>query len=123
VYPAESRQAIVDEVYDLVGPMIFSDEDLHEKTLELVGDRNDTLDEEAFTETEQYRAARGVVKKKYGEDELNGFYFQSSIKDISDRFCDYLMKSTHVDDVFDSDNELAKKIVVIVKRFDTRNVQ
>jgi hypothetical protein len=53
----------------------------------------------------------------FGTDELNGFYFQKSPKIVAGTIVEYLMRSSHIDDVFETDEDLEHQIVDIVKRF------
>src|SRR4051812_47488865 len=75
-FPPRLRQVVQDEIYGLIGPFILTDEDLRERTLARVGAKAEMLQNSEFTESEQYRAAKAVVRNTFGHDELNGFYFQ-----------------------------------------------
>ncbi len=116
-FPARLRQIVQDEVFGLIGPFIYTDEDLREKTLAKVGAKAEMLQDSAFTDTDQYRAAKAVVRSTFGHDELNGFYFQKPPKMIASTIVQYLMRSSHIDDVYETDEDLEHQIVDIVKKF------
>jgi len=116
-FPARLRQIVQDEVYGLIGPFILTDEDLKEKTLAKLGAKAEMLQESEFTESEQYRAAKAVVRNSFGLDELNGFYFQKPPKVIANTIVQYLMRSSHIDDVYETDEDLEFKIVEVVQKF------
>lgn len=113
----EDRQGVTDDVFSHIGPHIFTDQDLHEKTLEKIGATGEGLDETGFTESEQYRTARSIVRKEFGDDELNGLYYQKTIKALADEMCGLFMKSDRIEDVFETDDRLSQMIVDIVKHF------
>src|SRR2546421_475894 len=75
-FPPRLRQIIQDELYGMIGPYILTEEDLKEKTLTRVGSKSEELENSEFAESDQYKAAKAVIKKSFGDDELNGFYFQ-----------------------------------------------
>ncbi|MFZ9594773.1 MAG: hypothetical protein ACO3A2_01710 [Bdellovibrionia bacterium] len=116
-FPPRLRQIVQDEVLGLIGPYILTDEDLRERTLAKVGAKAEMLQDSQFTDSDQYRAAKAVVRNSFGSDELNGFYFQKSPKIVAETIVQYLMRSSHIDDVFETDEDLEQQIVEVVKRF------
>ncbi len=116
-FPSRLRQIVQDEVYGLIVPFVLTDEDLRERTLAKVGAKADMLQDSAFTESEQYRAAKAVVRNTFGSDELNGFYFQKSPKFVAGTIVQYLMRSSHIDDVYETDEDLEVQIVEVVQSF------
>lgn len=116
-FPPRLRQIIQDEVYGLIGPFILTDEDLREKTLAKMGAKAELLQDSNFTESDQYRSAKAVIKSNFGTEELNGFYFQKSPKFVANTIAQYLMRSSHIDDVYETDEDLEHQIVDIVKKF------
>ncbi len=117
-FPPRLRQIIQDELHSLVGPFILTDEDLREKTLAKMGAKAEVLADTAFTESEQYQAARSVVRGGFGDDELNGFYFQRPLKLVARTIAEYFMRSSHIDDVYETDEDLEKQIVEVTQKFD-----
>jgi isopentenyldiphosphate isomerase len=111
------RQVVQEELYNLIGPSIMTEEDLRERSLAKLGIKASELQDTQFTETDQYRAAKAVIRKSFGDDVLNGFYFQKNLKSISEMITEYLMRSSHIDDVFETDEVLQKQIVEIVQKF------
>lgn len=114
---AENRSQVESELVKIVGPHILTEQDLRERTLESLGARADDLVDSSFTETEQFRTARRVVRSQFGDDELNGLYFQRNIKTIAELAVKFFMDSPHIDEVFHSDDDLVKAIVQIVRKF------
>ena len=79
-FPVRLRQIVQDEIAGLVGPYILTDEDLRERTLARMGAKADLLADAKFAESDQYKAAKAVVRSTFGDDELDGFYFQKPLK-------------------------------------------
>ena len=116
-FPSRLRQIVQDEVCGLIGPYVLTDEDLREKVMAKMGAKADLLQDSTFTESEQYRAAKAVVRNSFGTDELNGFYFQKPPKDVANTIVQYLMRSSHIDDVYETDEDLEFQIVEVVQKF------
>lgn len=116
VFPPRLRQVVQDEVFGLVGPYIMTDEDIRERALAKMGAKPEAM--ESATENEAFRAAKAVVKGTLGDHELNGFYFQKPIKEVAKIIAEYLMRSSHIDDVFESDEEIEQGVVDTIKGFD-----
>jgi hypothetical protein len=116
-FPPRLRQIVQDEVFGLVGPYILTDEDLKERALAKVGARADLLQDSSFTESDQFKTAKSMVRATFGDDVLNGFYFQKSLKIVAHTIAEYLMRSSHIDDVYESDEDLEKQIVEVVQKF------
>lgn len=121
-FPPRLRQIVADEVFDLVGPYIVSEQDIRERALAKVGARAELLQDTQFTDSEQYRTAKALVKSSLGDDELNGFYFQKPLKTVAGSIASYLMRSSHIDDVYESDEDLEKQIVETVQGFNLADV-
>ncbi len=121
-FESQKRSDLQLEMVNLVSPHIYTEEDLKNKTLEMLGVTTDMLLEAGFTESSNYRTARSMVRKSFGDDELNGFYFQKSLREIAQMLADFFMKSDVIEDVFESDHDIVLKIVDIVKRFDLKQL-
>jgi hypothetical protein len=116
-FPPRLRQIVADEVFNLVGPYIVAEGDIRERALARMGARAELLQDTQFTESDQFRAAKAVVRASLGDDELNGFFFQKPLKSVANSIAAYLMRSSHIDDVYESDEELEKQIVETVQGF------
>jgi hypothetical protein len=116
-FPARLRQIVADELFSLVGPYVLTDEDLRDRTLARIGAKAEMLENSQFTDSDQYKAAKAVVRSSFGDDELNGFYFQKPLKTVASSMAQYFMRSSHIDDVYESDEEIEKDIVEMVKKF------
>ena len=120
-FPPRLRQIVGDEVFGLVGPYILTEEDLRERALAKVGAKIDSAQVAGFAESDQFKAAKAVVRQSFGDDELNGFFFQKSIKFVAQTIAQYLMRSSHIDEVYETDDDLEKQIVESVKGFNPAN--
>ncbi len=116
-FPPRLRQIVADDVSNLVGPYIMTDEDIRSRALEKMGASKETLSDSASTETDQFRAAKAVVRSGFGDDELNGLYFQKPLKVVAGMITQYFMRSSNIDEVYESDDDIEKKIVEMVQRF------
>ena len=121
-FPPRLRQIVSEEVYGLIGPYILTDQDLREKALQKMGARAEQISDANFTESDAFKAARSMVRTAAGDDELNGFYFQKPLKFVAESISQYLMRSSHIDDVYETDEDLEKKIVDVVKKFDPKQL-
>ena len=116
-FPPRLRQIVADEVHGLIGPYIMTDEDLREKALAKMNLRAEMLADAQFTEGDAFKAAKAVVRATFGDDELNGFFFLKPLKTVAETIAKYLMRSSHIDDVYESDEDIEKQIVDTVKGF------
>jgi hypothetical protein len=111
------RQVVQDELFGLVGPYILAESDIRDKALAKIGARSDLVESGQFTESDAYRAAKAVVKGSLGEHELNGFFFQKPVKNVAEMIGEYFMRSSHIDDVYETDDDLQMQIVEVVQKF------
>jgi len=116
-FPPRLRQIVQDDIQALVGPYILTEEDLRERTLAKMGSKAEMLQDSQFTESDQYKAAKAVVKSSFGDDELNGFFFQKPLRAIAQMISQYMMRSSNIDDVYETDEDLENKIIEVVKKF------
>jgi hypothetical protein len=117
-FPPRLRQIVQDEIASLVGGSILTEEDLRDRTLAKIGAKAEVLEDSTFTDSDRYRAAKAVVRSTFGDDVLNGFYFQKPLKLIARTIAEYFMRSSHIDDVFETDDDLEHQIVEIMQKFD-----
>lgn len=123
MFMPQNRNAIVDEAYNLLAPYVLSEEDLRELAMSKVKSKSDALSDSGASEHQQYRTAKTMLREEpMTENELNGFYFQESLKSVSDRVSGFLMKSKNVEDVFGSDEEIGLAVVDIIKKFNPRDL-
>lgn len=120
-FPPRLRQIVQDELYGMIGPYIMTDEDVRAKALEKMGARAEMLSDTAFTEGEQFKAAKAIVRKSFGDDTLNGFFFIKPLKTVALMVGEFLMRSSHIDDVYESDEDIQKQVVEIVQKFKPEN--
>ena len=116
-FPPRLRQIVQEEVYNLVGPYILTEEDLRDRTLAKVGAKQDVLQDSQFTDSEQFKAAKAIIRATFGDDELNGFFFQKPLKVVATTIAGYFMRSSHIDDVYETDEDLERQIVEVVQTF------
>jgi hypothetical protein len=62
-----------------------------------------------------------MIREGFGDDELNGFYFLKPLKFVAGSIVSYLMRSSSIDEVYETDEDLEKMIVEIVKTFNPAN--
>jgi len=120
-FPPRLRNVVAEEVFGLVSPYIMTDEDMKEKAIAKLGANADKVAEANFTESEGFKAAKKMVRESFGDDELNGFYFIKPLKTVSGMIVSYLMRSASIDEVYETDEDLVKMIVDIVKSFNPAN--
>ncbi len=121
-FPVRLRQIVQDEMVGLVSPYILTDEDLRERALARIGAKAEALSDSAFTDSDQFKAAKAVIRKTFGDDVLNGFYFQKPLKTVARTMAEYFMRSSHIDEVYESDDDMEKQIVEMVQKFDINQV-
>jgi hypothetical protein len=117
-FPPRLRQVVQDELFGLIGPSILTEEDLRNRALERMGARAEALEGSEFAESDQYKAAKAVVRRSFGDDELNGLFFQKPVKVVAFAIVEYLMRSSHIEDVYETDEDMERQIVEIIKKFD-----
>jgi hypothetical protein len=113
---------VQDEVFGLVGPYILTEQDLRERTLAKIGASAEALQDSKFSDSDQYKTAKSMIRSGFGDDELNGFFFQKPLKYVAKTIAEYLMRSSHIDDVYETDEEIEQEIVETVKKFDPANL-
>ncbi len=116
-FPPRLRQIVAEDVSNLVGPYIMTDEDIRSRALEKMGASKDSLSDSSMTETDQFKTAKAVVRATLGDDELNGLYFQKPLKTVAEMIAKYFMRSSNIDEVYEEDAVLERKIVEMVQHF------
>jgi len=100
----------------------MTDEDIREKALVKLGANSEKLGETNFTESEAFKAAKAVVRNGFGDDELNGFYFLKPVKQVATMIAGFMMRSSSIDEVYETDEDLERMIVDFVKTFNPDHV-
>jgi hypothetical protein len=121
-FPPRLRQIVQDEVSHLIGPYVLTEQDLRDRTLAKMGQRAEALENSQFTESDQYKTAKSMVRATFGDDELSGFFFQKPLKTVAQMMAQYFMRSSHIDDVYETDDDLERQIVEIVQKFNAADM-
>ena len=117
-----NRQAINDDLFTALSPLVLTDDEIRERILAEMGLKADTLIESGANESDQFKAAKSVIMNKVGENAVMGLYYQKSIKAIALQIAQFMMNHKFVEDVFPSDEELEKTIVDFLKRFNPQEL-
>jgi hypothetical protein len=120
--PAHLRLKALDEMEKQFKTVIFTEQDLHESTVTKMGKFAEVLSENELTENEQFKTAKAMLRKEWGENELHGIFYRKSLKDIAREMTHWVMTNPQVEDVFESDDVLEKKIVEVFQRFNPKNL-
>jgi hypothetical protein len=112
-----TRQNVYQDLYLKIAPFVLTDEEIRERTLKEIGLKAEELSDTAYTESDQYRAARNILMGKLGENAVMGLYYQQPVRNVAQMIGHFLMGHLHVEDVFSSDEELEKTIVDFLKKF------
>ncbi len=122
LFAAKDRQDVWEELYGSIGKVVLSDEDLRDLAIQKVHGSVEALTESDISESDQFRSALKIVKSQLGENELNGLYYQRPIRDVSKVVVEFLMSCEKIEDVFESDDVLMKRIVELIQRFNPKEL-
>lgn len=111
------RNELVDDMSAKMSAHILTQEDMEKSVLDSIGEKNEKLDELRLSGGEAYRTLRQSWLSRYGENEVDGLYFQQPIKYIADHMIAYLMKTDFVEEVFEEDAVLERVIVSTIGSF------
>lgn len=113
----EQRNELCDDLAKFLASHVLTQEDMEKSVLDSIGEKNEMLDELRLSGGEAYRTLKQSWLSKYGENEVDGLYFQEPVKYTADRVIQYLMKSQFVDEVFADDLVLERTIVGTIGGF------
>lgn len=113
----EQRSELSDDLANFLAPHILTQEDMEKSVMDSIGEKNEMLDELRLSGGEAYRTLKQSWLSRYGENEVDGLYFQEPVKYTADRVIKFLMKSNYVDEVFADDLSLERAIVATIAGF------
>jgi len=113
----EQRSELCDELAAFLQPHILTQEDMEKSVMDSIGEKNEVLDELRLSGGEAYRTLKQSWLSKYGENEVDGLYFQEPVKYTAARVIEFLMKCKFIDEVFADDTTLERTIVATVAGF------
>ncbi len=126
VFASKQRAELTQALADVAAPFIWTSHDLRLKALEAIGrlaaynEKNDTGLEQSsnpIEEDEQFKTSFSIVRTKFGNEQIAGFYYQKSAHDVALLFIAFLLKSPLVEEVFETDAELLRLILKALKGF------
>ena len=113
----EQRSEMAEDMAGFLAPHILTQDDMEKNVLDSIGEKNEKLDELRLSGGEAYRTLKQSWLSKYGENEVDGLYFQEPVKYTADRLIKYLFKSDFVEEVFADDLVLERTIVATIAGF------
>lgn len=112
----EQRSELTDDMAKALS-YILTQEDMEKSVLDSIGEKNEELDDLRLSGGEAYRTVKQSWLSKYGENEVDGLYFQEPVKYTAGRIITYLMKTSFVEEVFADDLSLERMIVGTIESF------
>jgi len=116
-FPARLRQIVQDEMHGLIGPYILTDEDLRERAIQKIGGSVEQLADSGATDSAAFKTAQSIIREQLCQDPLNGFYLQKPLRQIAQLLAGYFMRSSSIDEVYETDEDLEKMIIDYVRTF------
>lgn len=116
-FSPQDRGSVVDALFNRVKPSIATEQDIREMALQKMGASQERLADSEFSESEQFKTAKAMVRKSLGDDQLNGFFFKQPLKNVAENVAGYFMECPEIEDVFADDEEVERQVVDIVKKF------
>jgi hypothetical protein len=113
----EKRNELTEDLAKKMSSVVMTQEDMENNVLGSIGEKNEELDDLRLSGGEAYRTLRQSWLSKYGENEVDGLFFQEPIKYTAGRVIDFLMKADHVEEVFADDLSLERTIVHTIGNF------
>jgi len=113
----EQRNELCEDLAKFLSPHILTQEDMEKNVMDQIGEKNEMLDELRLSGGEAYRTLKQSWLSKYGENEVDGLYFQEPVKYTAERVIKYLMKAKFIDEVFADDLTLERTIVAVIAGF------
>lgn len=113
----EQRNDLYEDLAKFLSSYVMTQEDMEKNVMESIGEKNEMLDELRLSGGEAYRTLKQSWLSKYGENEVDGLYFQEPVKYTADRLIQYFMKSKYVEEVFADDTQLERTIVAVIAGF------
>lgn len=113
----EQRNELNEDLAKFLSSYVMTQEDMENHVMESIGEKNEMLDELRLSGGEAYRTLKQSWLSRYGENEVDGLYFQEPVKYTADRLIQYFLKSKYVDEVFADDATLEKMIVSTIAGF------
>lgn len=113
----EKRTELYEDLAKFLSSYVMTQEDMEKNVMDSIGEKNEMLDELRLSGGEAYRTLKQSWLSKYGENEVDGLYFQEPVKYTADRLIQYFMKSEYVEEVFADDIQLERAIVGVIAGF------
>lgn len=113
----EQRNELNEELSKFLAPYVLTQEDMEKNVLGSIGEKNEMLDELRLSGGEAYRTLKQSWLSRYGENEVDGLYFQEPVKYTADRLIKFFLKSKYVEEVFAEDLVLERAIVATIAGF------
>lgn len=111
------RNDLTEDMAKKMATVILTQEDMEKSVLEQIGGKNEQLDELRLSGGEAYRSLRQTWLSRFGENEVDGLYFQEPIKYAAGKVINYLMTAQFVEEVFADDETLERTIVQTIGSF------
>lgn len=120
-YVPRLRDIVQDELLGALKNVILSDDELHEAVVHELRLRGEALSETQTTDSDRYKAAKSVLLSKF-DHQTAGFYFREPLVKVGARVAEFMMRSSNIDDVFESDEAIQQFVVDYIKAFRPENL-
>jgi hypothetical protein len=101
---------------------VLSEAALSEIVRNELASKADSISEQDITETEAFKIRKRALKSQYEDHQVAGFYLKCSLKELSERLGNFLLKTPVIEEVFADDATLRKLIMDSISKFDESKV-
>ena len=123
IFNPTKRNELQDSLYSELVKWIITDEDIVTQVRDQVASRTEQLNDYSITETEAFKSRRAAIRKEVNDNELHGFYFKGTLRDVCINVGKFLFKTPIVEDVFESDENIHKLVMDTIRKFDEGKIQ
>lgn len=118
VFNPKERGDLQEDLFRKLTKVVLTEEDLNNQVRTQVTANSEAINEQNLTETEAFQSQKRALKTRMGDNELNGFYFQTTLRGVCQNVCKFLFDSPFVEDVFESDEAIQKLVMDTIQSFD-----
>lgn len=117
-----TRNELQEEFCKYLSRSIITDEDLTERVRAEISSHSQDISDKNITETSAFQSRKNALKAQLGENELHGFFFQQPLRSVAMSVSKYLLDSSLVDEVYESDEAILKLVLDTLQNFDENKI-
>jgi hypothetical protein len=122
VFNPKDRGALQEELVSRLSRYVLTEEDITNQVRGDVHKASEAIADSNIAEQEAFQSQKRALRARYEDNAIHGFYLKDTLRNVCVAVGQFLFDSSHVEDVFESDEAIHRLVMETIQQFDETKI-